>query len=288
MKKKYLYPFLVVLLSLVLGACSEQATETKETTETATSEKEKETVTVTKENEETESDDTTNMQWSYDEETGPDKWGELDPTFSACTEGNEQSPINIEFSQVKTSEELDNFKIQYEPTNFSIINNGHSVQANPATPSNSIIVEGTEYKLAQFHFHTPSEHQINGQNMDMELHLVHQDTDGGLAVLGLMIKEGKENEKLAPIWDLLPMNETENDIELNETIDLQALLPSDQTTYYYNGSLTTPPCSEKVKWIVFEEPIEMSKEQIQAYQLNFPENQRPVQPLNEREIIEVD
>ncbi|MFS0689899.1 carbonic anhydrase family protein [Sporosarcina sp. 179-K 8C2 HS] len=281
MRKVFLYPLIVVLLSLLLGACSEQATET------TTSENE-ETVTVTKENETTKSKDAPNMQWSYDEETGPDNWGELDPTYSACTEGNEQSPINIEFSQVKTSEELDNFKIQYEPTQFSIVNNGHSVQANPATPNNSIVVEGTEYKLAQFHFHTPSEHQINGQNMDMELHLVHQDADGGLAVLGLMIKEGKENEKLAPIWDVLPLNETENDNDLNKTIDLHDLLPSDQTTYYYNGSLTTPPCSEKVKWIVFEEPIEMSKEQIQAYQQIFPENQRPVQPLNEREIIEVD
>ncbi|MCM3710734.1 carbonic anhydrase [Sporosarcina luteola] len=285
MKKIFLYPFVVVSLGLLLGACSEQATET---TETATSEKEEATVTDTTENETTESDDSKNMQWSYDEETGPDNWGDLDPGYSACAKGNEQSPINIESSQVKTSEVLDSLNIQYKPSQFSFINNGHSLQANPEAPNNSIVIEGTEYKLAQFHFHTPSEHQINGETMDMELHLVHQDADGGLAVLGLMIKEGKENETLAAIWDILPTNETENEIDLNETIDLNALLPSDQTTYSYNGSLTTPPCTEKVKWIVFEDPIEMSKEQIQAYQETFPENQRPVQPVNEREIIEVD
>lgn len=284
MRKKLLYPFFVVLVSLLLGACSEQATETAETTE---SEKVETTVTTTKENEPTESNDTTNMQWSYDEETGPDHWGDLDPTYSACTEGNEQSPINIEFSQVKKGDKLENLEIRFEPTQFSMINNGHSIQANPATPNNSIVVDGTEYKFAQFHFHTPSEHQFNGQQMDMELHLVHQDANGELAVLGVMIKEGKENEKLAPIWDELPLDETENDVEINKTIDLQALLPSNQTTYFYNGSLTTPPCTEEVKWIVFEEPIEMSKEQIQAYQRTFPENQRPVQPLNEREIIGV-
>ncbi|MCM3637251.1 carbonic anhydrase family protein [Sporosarcina luteola] len=285
MKNIFLYPFVVVSLGLLLGACSEQATET---TETTTSEKEEVTVTDKTEIETSESDDTANMQWSYDEETGPDHWGDLDPAYSACTDGNEQSPINIDSSQVKTSKKLDSIEIQYEPSHLSILNNGHSIQANPAAPNNSIVVEGTEYKLAQFHFHTPSEHQINGQNMDMELHLVHQDADGELAVLGLMIKEGKENEELAAIWDAFPMKETENDIELNETIDLHALLPSNQTTYSYNGSLTTPPCTEKVKWIVFVEPIEMSKEQIQAYQEIFPENQRPVQPLNEREIIEVD
>lgn len=284
MKKILLYPFLVVSLGLLLGACSEQATET---TETATSEKEEATATDTPENEATESDVTPNTEWSYDEETGPNHWGEMDPTFSACTEGNEQSPINIDSSQVKMGEELENIEIQYEPSQLSIINNGHSIQATPAAPSNSIVIEGKEYKLAQFHFHTPSEHQINGQQMDMELHLVHQDANGELAVLGVMIQEGKENEKLAPIWDVLQMNESENDINIDETVDIQALLPSDQTTYSYNGSLTTPPCTEEVKWIVFEEPIEMSKEQIQAYQKVFPENQRPVQPLNEREIIGV-
>lgn len=162
------------------------------------------------------------------------------------------------------SGKLDSIEIQYEPTAFSIVNSGHTVQANAETQSNSIVVEGNEYKLVQFHFHTPSEHLFNSQQLDMELHLVHQDANGEIAVLGLMIQEGKENKKLVPVWDVIPKEETEKDISIKEPIDLQALLPSDQTSFYYTGSLTTPPCTEEVKWIVFEYPIEMSKEQIQA------------------------
>ncbi|KAB2334489.1 carbonic anhydrase family protein [Cytobacillus depressus] len=277
MKKNLVYPFLVVSLSFLLGACSEQ---TKETTTPK-----KEEVTNMKENEATELNNTPTASWSYEEETGPDHWGELDLSYSACIKGSEQSPVNIEFSQVKTSEKLESIEIKYQPTPFSIVNNGHTVQANAATPSNSIVVEGKEYQLVQFHFHTPSEHQFNGQHLDMELHLVHQDTNGELAVLGVLIQEGKENEKLASVWDVLPKDETEKDILINEPVDLQALLPSDQASFYYNGSLTTPPCTEKVKWIVFEKPIEMSKEQIQAFQQIFPDNHRPVQSLVEREIF---
>jgi carbonic anhydrase len=277
MKKFIMYPFLVVSLSLLLGACSEQ------TTETTKPEKEEVAHVIEKE----EADDTSTAAWSYEEEIGPEHWGELDSSYSACVNGNEQSPINIESSKVKTSEKMENIVIRYKPTAFSLAHTGHTVQANPASLSNSIVVDDNEYILAQFHFHTPSEHQINSQYLDMELHLVHQDANGKLAVLGLMIQEGKENEALASIWDDLPKSETEEDIDIKEPVDLQALLPSDQTSYHYNGSLTTPPCAEEVRWIVFDEPIEMSKEQIQAYQEIFPENQRPVQPLNEREIFGV-
>ncbi|MFS0577066.1 carbonic anhydrase family protein [Sporosarcina sp. 179-K 3D1 HS] len=279
MKKNLMYPFLILLLSFVLGACSEQ---TKEAT---ISQNEEGTDTVEEVEEATESNVTPTPQWSYEEETGPEHWGELDPSYSVCIKGNEQSPINIETSQVKTSEKLESLDIQYEPTDFSIVHNGHAIQANPAIQNNSIVVEGKEYKLAQFHFHTPSEHQFNGENLDMELHLVHQDGNGELAVLGIMIQEGEENEALASIWGALPKSETEEEVTIEEPVDLQALLPADQTSYFYEGSLTTPPCSEEVQWIVFENPIEMSKEQIQAYRQIFPGNQRPVQGLNEREII---
>lgn len=275
MKKNLLYPFLVVSLSFLLVACSDQTKET----------------TIPKKVEVTDMQDNKTIHnvptahWSYKGETGPGHWGELVPAFSACIQGNEQSPINIEFSQVKASEGSENIEIQYKPTPFSIVNNGHTIQANAATPSNNIVVEGKEYKLVQFHFHTPSEHQFNSQQFDMELHLVHQGTNGELAVLGLMIQEGIENENLAPVWDALPKDKNEKDISIKEPVDLQALLPSDQTSFHYNGSLTTPPCAEEVKWIVFEKPIEMSKEQIQAFQQIFPDNHRPVLPLNKREII---
>ncbi|MGM0877554.1 MAG: carbonic anhydrase [Bacillota bacterium] len=269
MQKKLIYPFLAVSLSFSLGACSEK---TKETTGTNESEV-KEAYSIH------------TAHWSYEGETGPEHWGELDKANSACVNGSEQSPINIEFSQVLSDNKIEGIQIQYEPTPFTLVNNGHTVQANATTESNTIVIEGNEYNLAQFHFHTPSEHQFNGQNYDMELHLVHKDRDGKLAVLGVMIQEGSKNDKLASIWDVLPKEETEKDISLKEPIDIQALLPQEQTSSYYNGSLTTPPCTEEVKWVIFEQPIEMSKEQIQAFQQIFPDNHRPVQPLNEREII---
>ncbi|WP_053364919.1 carbonic anhydrase [Bacillus sp. FJAT-27245] len=277
MKKNFLYALLAVSLIFLLGACSEQK---KDTTISK-----KEEATETKENEETKSNDASTAQWSYEDKTGPEHWGKLDASYSACLRGNEQSPINIESNQVKPSKELENLEIQYEPTSFSVVNNGHTIQANPEAPSNNIVVDGKEYKLVQFHFHTPSEHQFNNQHFDMELHLVHQNADGKLAVLGVMMKEGKENKALDSIWSVLPKNETEKEIDVKEPVDLQALLPSNQTFFNYAGSLTTPPCTEEVNWIVFEEPIEMSKEQLKKFQDIFPDNHRPVQPLNEREII---
>ncbi|AWE06132.1 carbonic anhydrase [Lysinibacillus sp. 2017] len=253
--RKHGYLFLAVCLNLALVACSEQVASTEQSS------------------------------WSYDEFNGPEYWGELTPENSACVNGREQSPINLEFSQVKADKKLKGMPIYYEPTTITLQNNGHTIQANATDEINSIVIEGNEYRLSQFHFHTPSEHQLNGQNYDMELHLVHKDNNGKLAVLGVMIQEGRENETLASIWAVLPKGKTKKIISKKYLIDLQALLPPNQIALHYDGSLTTPPCTEEVKWIVFEQPIEMSKEQVQAFQQIFSDNHRPVQPLNEREII---
>src|SRR5690606_19987536 len=120
--------------------------------------------------------------------------------------------------------------------------------ANATTESNHIIIEGNEYKLSQFHFHTPSEHQLNGQNYDMELHLVHSDESGKLAVIGLMIQEGIENKLLASMWKELPTETIAKADSEKHVIDLQTLLPENDTTFQYAGSLTTPPCTEEVQW----------------------------------------
>ncbi|MEC5423882.1 carbonic anhydrase family protein [Virgibacillus sp. C22-A2] len=272
MNKKLILLFFTAFFALV--ACSQQ---TENITDSPESDDEVQ--------EEQEVDSEQLAHWSYEGETGPEHWGNLDPSYAACVDGSEQSPINIEFSQVEASEKLENIEIQYQPASFSLVNNGHTVQANATEKGNSIIAEDQEYQLVQFHFHTPSEHLFNGQHLDMELHLVHQDSNGELAVLGVMIQEGKENENLAAVWDDMPKEETENEVPIDEPINLQNLLPEDQTSFHYNGSLTTPPCTEEVKWIIFEEPIEMSKEQIEAFQEIFEENHRPVQPLNEREVI---
>lgn len=161
-------------------------------------------------------------------------------------------------------------------------------QATPTTMDNFLVVDNKEYKLAQFHFHTPSEHQFNGQNFVMEIHLVHTDDSNQLAVLGVMIKEGTENPYLEQAWNVLPLHEDTEDVQLTETIDLMSLLPKEKDSFHYKGSLTTPPCSEDVRWIILEEPIEMSKEQIDKFHNIFPDNHRPVQPLNERKVIEDD
>ncbi|MBP2076744.1 carbonic anhydrase [Oceanobacillus polygoni] len=281
MKKKLVYLFSAVSVSFLLGACSEQTPETAALKEEKTDGVKEEQTTDLKGNEA----EGAYAQWSYNGDTGPEHWGKLDNANLACVNGSEQSPINIEFTQVEENKKLEEIQIHYEPTTFSLANNGHTVQANTVTESNRMVIEGNEYKLAQFHFHTPSEHQFNGQNYDMELHIVHEDANGKLAVLGLMIKEGKENEILAPVWEVLPKEETEKDIRVKEPIDLKALLPKNQTSFHYNGSLTTPPCTEEVKWVINEQPIEMSKVQIQAFKEIFPENHRPVQTLNKREII---
>lgn len=264
---------LTTFIALSLAGCSSGVTEApkeeklqkKESTETST--------TVHHE-----------TDWSYKGETGPEHWGDLNPLNSACINGKEQSPVNVKVSQIKTDRQLEKLEINYISSEFSLENNGHTIQGNPATSDNFIVLNSNKYALAQFHFHTPSEHQFNGQNFDMELHLVHKDAKNQLAVVGLMIKKGKANAVLEQAWKALPQGKTVEAKKLANPINLLEILPQDQQSFKYNGSLTTPPCSEDVNWIVLEQPIEMSKEQIDAFRQIFPDNHRPVQPLNEREI----
>ena len=192
-------------------------------------------------------------------ETGPEHWGDINPDYAVCTNGKEQSPINIETSQVIEDEKMADLDINYKPTGFSLSNNGHTIQGNPSTLDNSFVVDNKEYKLEQFHFHTPSEHQFNGKNFDMELHFVHKDENNQLVVLGLMIKEGAPNPYLEKAWNVIPTEETTEDVKLTEPIDLMSLLPKDKDSFQYIGSLTTPPCSEAVKWVVLEDLLKCLK-----------------------------
>ncbi len=277
--KKTFYSFLVSFSILSLAACS-SATPNVTKNEAAKEDIAKE--------EQKESNEVHTAHWTYEGEKGPEHWGDLNPDFAACTNGKEQSPINIETSRVIEDEKITDLVINYKPTEFSLTNNGHTIQGNALTNDNSFIVDNKEYKLAQFHFHTPSEHQFNGKNFDMELHFVNQNTNNQFAVLGLMIKEGASNPYLEKAWNVIPPEEITEAVKLTEPIDLMSLLPKDKDSFRYNGSLTTPPCSEAVKWIVLEEPIEMSKEQIDKFRNIFPDNHRPIQSLNEREVKEED
>ena len=267
MTKKCIYPVLTVVILILFGTFQEQIKGATPFIQVAEEER------------------IDQAHWSYEGETGPEHWGDLDPSFIACKNGKQQSPINIEFSKVKKSDQAKNIQLHYGQTLLSLTNNGHSIQANMSGPSNKLVIDGKEYKLAQFHFHTPSEHQIHGQNYDMEVHFVHQDANGNYAVLGLMIKEGIENKTLAPLWRVLPKEKTAEAIPIKESVDLRALQPADHKLFYYKGSLTTPPCTEVVEWVVLKKSIEMSIEQIQAFKQIFHKNNRPVQPLNNRDIL---
>jgi carbonic anhydrase len=218
--------------------------------------------------------------WSYAGDTGPDFWGELSPEYAECATGTQQSPIDVD--TVK-EENLVNLAFNYNLSRVNILNNGHTVEV-VYDPGSFFTLDGEQYDLKQFHFHAPSEHTVDGQFAAIELHLVHQTADGKKAVVAVLINEGAENPAFVPVWRHLPAQEvaeTTYDIEVNAA----DLLPSDQTTFRYAGSLTTPPCSEGVSWFLMIRPIEMSAEQIAAFTAIYDGNHRPVQPVNGRTIL---
>lgn len=223
-------------------------------------------------------------EYSYSGATGPENWGSLDPSYAACSNGKRQSPIDLK-DGVPASEPT--LEISYEPAQDpEVENNGHSVEVTYPEGS-SITLDGTEYALAQFHFHAPSEHEIDGTSYPLELHFVNADAEENLAVLGVMVAEGAENPAYAPLVDALPTKEGET-THVSGELNAAAMLPANPDAaerWSYDGSLTTPPCSEGVRWTVFAEPIELSKEQIAAFEAAYDHNNRPLQPLNGRELL---
>lgn len=218
--------------------------------------------------------------WGYQGELGPDHWGSLDPAFAVCTGGHEQSPIDLRGA---AREGLSEIVFEYAPSPISIQNNGHSIQVDYQAGS-GIVLDGIRYGLVQFHFHHRSEHTVDGADFPLELHLVHEDANGALAVVGVFLEEGAANEALAPVWRHLPA-EAGPAAPVAGTVDAAALLPERRTTWRYSGSLTTPPCSEGVSWLMMTEPVTVSREQIEAFRALFPVNNRPVQPLNGRRLV---
>ncbi|MCZ8523192.1 MULTISPECIES: carbonic anhydrase [Paenibacillus] len=269
---KWLPVLLSASLALTLGACSAKTAAPAETPKAGTPQTQTPPAAHP-------------AHWSYSGESGPADWAKLDQTFAACANGTEQSPVDIELSHTKVDKTAVNVQLHYQPSAFTLMNNGHTIQANEASGSDTITVDGTEYKLAQMHFHRPSENEIDGQSFAMEGHLVHKNKEGGLAVVGFLMKAGKENKQLAEMWSKLPKQETKEDVKLEQPVDLPALLPASAHAFRYEGSLTTPPCSEHVKWIVLADPVEVSQEQIDAFAAIFPDNHRPVQPLNQRTVV---
>lgn len=220
-------------------------------------------------------------QWGYSGEKGPEHWAELSPEYALCGSGKNQTPINIR-NVVKAK--LDPIIFSYTTNVNDVLNNGHTVQANMA-PGSSITVDGIKFMLKQFHFHTPSENLLNGKHFAMEMHLVHADKDGNLAVVAVMFKEGKNSETLAHLLKHMPHKVNEHGAPEGK-VNPASLLPKSHYYYRFTGSLTTPPCSEGVRWFVMKEALYAGKEQMKEFTKAVKGKvARPMQPLGARLIL---
>ena len=219
--------------------------------------------------------------WGYKGHNGPTHWGALDPAYKLCDTGRRQSPIDIVSPEINPL--LKPLAPHYRETEVTVVNNGHAIQVN-CDKGSTLIFDEEAYILLQFHFHSPSEHQIGRKPFAMETHLVHQGPSGELVVIGVLTVEGRENGVLAKFWGQIPPMEGE--VETGTLINVADLLPADPHYYTYDGSLTTPPCTEDVRWFVMKEPLEVSRAQVDAFLGVIGANARPVQPLNDRVIEE--
>lgn len=227
------------------------------------------------------SKDKNNTHWGYKGENAAYHWGDMNPGFGTCKSGNSQSPINISTPNVD-KKNLQPIEFHYNNSPLRIINNGHTVQVN-YSPGSYISIGSDRYDLLQFHFHTPSEGQINGKNYDMVAHLVHKSSSGELAVVAVLFDIGLAHRGLDNIWRAIPVKEGH---EVSQQISVQALrlLPRDRSYFTYSGSLTTPPCSEGVRWLVLKKPVTLSSAQLSRFKDFYSFNARPVQALNGRKV----
>lgn len=220
--------------------------------------------------------------WTYEGKAGPEHWSELTSDFHICHEGKSQSPINI---TNPIEGHLQPLNLAYHTSAEKVINNGHTIQVT-VDEEDDFVLDGEKFTLRQYHFHTPSENQINGETFPLEAHFVHSKEDGDLAVVAVMFKVGKENPALVPLIDAMPKQQNKQ-VNINRQVDLRALFPADLHYYRFSGSLTTPPCSEGIRWLVLKEPVTLSQAQLDAFkQALKTTNNRPLQHLNGRMIVQ--
>lgn len=224
---------------------------------------------------------THSLHWSYEGETGPHAWSKLSPEYAKCGTGERQSPIDIRDGMKL---DLEPITFEYRPSRFKVIDNGHTIQANVAG-WNSMQVMGRRFKLVQFHFHTPPEEAINGRQYDMVVHLVHKDTQDRLAVVAVLVEGGVRQPAIQAVLNNLPL---ERNVEVagSADLDLAQILPTDRRYFTYMGSLTTPPCSEDVLWVVMKQPVQATSDQINLFSRLYPMNARPIQASAGRTIKE--
>lgn len=221
--------------------------------------------------------------WSYGGETGPSHWGDLSPEYRLAKLGKRQSPIDISNTTPTPATDL---KFNYKPSKINLIYNGHTIQENEDAGSYGL-AGGRRFELQQFHFHSPSEHTVDGNHFPMEMHLVHKAADGTVGVVAVFIREGTYNKTFDQLWSLLPDKDSPQRVAKID-IDTAAMLPKDRRYYSYDGSFTTPPCTEQVQWVVLATPVSLSKAQIDRFRSVIDGNNRPIQPLNGRRVYRSD
>jgi len=221
------------------------------------------------------------IHWSYEGDGAPANWAKLQPNYAACASGKRQSPIDIR-DGIRV--DLETIKFDYQISLFRIIDNGHTIQVSVGAGS-SISLMGRQFELMQLHFHRPAEERVNGKAYDMVVHLVHKDMDNHLAVIAVLLEKGSEHPVIQTLWNNLPL-EVNQDIAPTVPIDLNQLLPENRGYWTYMGSLTTPPCTEDVLWIVFKQPVQISPEQLAIFSRLYRNNARPIQSSNGRIIKE--
>jgi carbonic anhydrase len=219
--------------------------------------------------------------WSYEGEGAPPNWGKLRSDYATCGTGQRQSPIDIR-EGIKVG--LETIRFEYKPTQFRIIDNGHTLQVSVGEGL-ALSVMGKRYELLQFHFHRPSEEKVNGKAYDMVVHLVHRNDEGQLAVIAVLLEKGIEHPLIQTLWNNMPL-EKNMEVSPAEPIDLMQLLPEVRSYWTYMGSLTTPPCTEGVLWMVLKQPLQVSSDQVSIFSRLYRNNARPVQPANGRLIKE--
>lgn len=220
------------------------------------------------------------VHWGYEGAGGPAKWGNIDAASKVCSVGSQQSPIDL---GVALPSQLPPLEITWSKTADTIINNGHTIQLD-FSPGNTVVFGSGPYILLQVHFHRPSEHLIGGRNFPMEAHFVHRNADGGLAVIGALLAQGKSNAVFSKIVSTMPASAGPA-IKADPAIDPNALLPAQRSYYRYAGSLTTPPCSEIVEWLVLTDTMEIAETDVAKFAKLYPMNARPVQKDNRRYVL---
>jgi len=218
--------------------------------------------------------------WSYTGETGPEHWGEIDKANFACSAGSQQSPLNISGS-VKAM--LPPIGVSWNKGSGRLVNNGHTIQVN-VPPGSGLSRGGSKYELRQYHFHHPSEHLIEGKRFAMEAHFVHKNIENDdLGVLGVLLVPGAVNAAFAQLATAFP---AQADTEVTVvTIDVNGLLPATLGYWYYEGSLTTPPCTENVDWMLAMQSLEVAEADIAKFAALYPNNARTVEPSNRRLVL---